>query len=797
MKIHKFHLHKFKRFFLSGVKDFVYVPNNNLTIISWANGMGKSSFLSQLNPLPADIKKDYYEDGFKYISFSYKNDEYILSSGYVSPGKHSFIKNQEELNPGGTANVQRQLVQEHLILTPQINQVLLGNECFTNMSPATRKYWFTQLSPIDYTYPVTVFQNIKSRLRDLIGNVKITQDEIIKRNKVIVDKEKQAKYVDEINEIEKIINKISLGYNNVFKPEYKDDIENVLKTFERCKDSDLSFEKYFDLTEDDLVYRKGTLVQNIKNLKDKLDNLDKLRNVLKKTEDENIYKELKAKLETLNKDLEDKVDESIDYKNLDTTVNDVTNIVNKIRSIVDAVSDSEYISLTVVDENNKKIESFLEQFKEEFNKLKIKFQVNEENIKHLEKMKLKDDIKCPKCSHTWKQGFDNELYNKSLELRAKLYKDIEINEKRIKTSSEICQRLNIKRTAIDNIKTILQNSSISKWSKDTLAKLLIDTGDIRYVVNDCNKILQNLNYHTKIRDNLVIRDEISDKIKNIELARKAKEELNIDSLDKIEKDIETIIKTIEDFNKEIVEIENCLLNRKKIEELKIKMNDYVRYRKQDFRYLVTEKRNEMITEVIGRLKNYLVDLTKLVNENESNKKVIESLQNLITSNNKDISVLQALVKILSPESGLIAKSMNSFLNVFIDDMNSLINQVWSYPIEILPCEIEDSSDLNYKFKVKVNHDEITEDVSKLSSSQKEIVDLSFKVMFMKYMGLENYPLFLDEFGKTMDPEHRIAAFDVIDKVLTNNFELTLLVCHFESMYTRFVNAQFLELKEFK
>ena len=63
MLLKKVVLHKFKRFFLSGVEHFVYTPDSNITIIAWANGMGKSSLLSQLNPLPADLKKDYREDG--------------------------------------------------------------------------------------------------------------------------------------------------------------------------------------------------------------------------------------------------------------------------------------------------------------------------------------------------------------------------------------------------------------------------------------------------------------------------------------------------------------------------------------------------------------------------------------------------------------------------------------------------------------------------------------------------------------------------------------------------------------
>ena len=128
-----------------------------------------------------------------------------------------------------------------------------------------------------------------------------------------------------------------------------------------------------------------------------------------------------------------------------------------------------------------------------------------------------------------------------------------------------------------------------------------------------------------------------------------------------------------------------------------------------------------------------------------------------------------MIEALSPESGLIAKSINSFLNGYLSEMNTIINSVWSYNMELLPCEVDSENDLNYKFKVKVNHDEIIEDISKLSSSMQEIVNLAFKIVFVKYLGLAGYPLILDEFGRTMDAEHRQSAYDIIDRVLSHSF----------------------------
>ena len=154
-----------------------------------------------------------------------------------------------------------------------------------------------------------------------------------------------------------------------------------------------------------------------------------------------------------------------------------------------------------------------------------------------------------------------------------------------------------------------------------------------------------------------------------------------------------------------------------------------------------------------------------------------------------------MLKVLSPSDGIIAKSINSFLNIFIQEMNHIINSVWSYEMVLLPCDITEDNDLDYKFKVKVNNDEVIEDVSKLSSSMQEIVDLAYKIVFMKYMHISDTPLILDEFGRTMDATHRDTAYNIIDRIFSTNFDQIFLVSHFESMYGRFVNADIVQLEE--
>ena len=198
-----------------------------------------------------------------------------------------------------------------------------------------------------------------------------------------------------------------------------------------------------------------------------------------------------------------------------------------------------------------------------------------------------------------------------------------------------------------------------------------------------------------------------------------------------------------------------------------------------------------------QLKTLLVEYDQKLLQNVQSRSLLDKAVKDIEEYKERTKVISHMLDALSPSDGIIARSINSFLNIFIKEMNHIINSVWSYEMTILPCDVSEDDDLDYKFKVKVNNDEVIEDVSRLSSSMQEIVDLAYKIVFMKYMGLSDSPLILDEFGRTMDATHRDTAYNIIDRVFSSNFNQIFLVSHFESMYGRFVNADLVQLEDSK
>ena len=102
----------------------------------------------------------YYE--YKEIEIEHKNNTYVLVSGTGNKGC-SFKVNGVELNESNGKKVQLELVKDHFGLTPAILDILLGVNKFTSMSPSERKNWLSEMSTVDYSYSIKVYNNAKEK----------------------------------------------------------------------------------------------------------------------------------------------------------------------------------------------------------------------------------------------------------------------------------------------------------------------------------------------------------------------------------------------------------------------------------------------------------------------------------------------------------------------------------------------------------------------------------------------------------------------------------------------------------
>ena len=732
------------------------------------------------------MKKDYKEDGYKYIEFSIGNDEYIASSGYVGKNKHSFIKNQIELNPSGTGAVQKQLVEEHLKLNSNIFSILLGTEVFTTMPPTTRKYWFSLLSPVDYTFPIKIWNNLRTRARDLVGSIKMFQDELIKKSELMLDKEKLVILKKEANSLEIAITSLSNTLIHTTKEDINIDIEGTMDRYDMYHSIVKDIIPILNITKlNDAYVKQGILDTEITNVTKELDNNAKLIQALDIQSSDKLVIEIES-ITTTIEEVKKYLPQDVIIGSSNRLNQILTSIREESRGYLNYLLQPDIQSLGSRKELLD-IDKSIETLNIQANQLHGNITIIKNQIQEL-RNSSSHNVTCPNCNHSWHYDTQPQIVKltetlTSLETKYKsLVEQLDVLKK---TRGRLVTKIDM----LDRLIHIISHSDIKifyKYQEDTS----IET--IPSLLNEARIGIEHLIQLESYTQQL----ETYKKQQSVyEETQKLAKQLGVSSIDKVEKTIEELTIKKQKLLRDNELLKRFIQSKTKLNEIILDIKKWYEYQHTEKQYKVISKHNELIQEYIGKLKLQLATIQKQVNESDTNLAIVDNLQKSITTYKDKLEVLSRMIDVLSPESGLIAKSINSFLNGYLSEMNNIINSVWSYNMELLPCEIDSDSDLNYKFKVKVNHDEIIEDVSKLSSSMQEIVNLAFKIVFVKYLGLANYPLILDEFGRTMDAEHRQTAYDIIDRVLSHNFNQIILVCHFESMYSRFVNADFLELKE--
>lgn len=793
MIIKKLILHKYKRFFLTGIETLTYEPEKTMQIIVSKNGAGKSSLLQELNPLPADIKKNYYEGGYKYIEILHYGKLYTLCSGKTSPNRHSMILDGIELNPGGTRKVQLELVKEHFNLNPNIIDILLNYNKLTTMPVSERKKWLSQISTIDYEYPISIYNTLKSKHRDMIGGIKLLENEIITLSNNKLNKEQLNILKENRNHLAEFHNHLISLYNHTTEssnPNYLSNLEyNIKKIEQYLQDLNHNIRDLNVITNEisETTKKRDIIDSEIKTTNKVIDDIEKITSI----------KNPELILQTINK-LDIEIGDILKYLPFEAPIEQLESwykiyqsALLDIKPLVNSLSDYDKYRLMSKEDQSELITKF--------NNLEVKVTANRNSIQRLqeqyEKLKQGKDIAlsivCPTCSNNFnynivehkKQHVLSELVILDKEQQAILkdYDSLSNDKKLILEKDKILQ----------GIREVIGNTLIIKpiW-KYIFSIIDLNKSSTEYMIRELDKLLLGLESWSKattihkemnaLKEQYKIYKDVS--VKN-ESVKKDSLEVYIKKLDELTKE-----KNILNNNLTTLQFEysKCEKLKNEIHELYSNLTKLKYHNKSELKNL----RNYHLSKLTEEYKTELLSLDKNIREQDNLISNIQTRQVKLEEYKKDEKILHAMVRALSPTEGLIAKSINSFLQVFVKEMNAIINKVWSYDLELLPCEIGETNDLDYKFRVKVNNDEIIEDVSRLSTGMKEIVDLAFRIIFAKYSGLHEVPLYLDEFGHGFDKNHRTIAYNVIDKILSSDYPQVFIVCHYESLYGSFKNVDF-------
>lgn len=809
MYIHSLELSGYKHFRLTNIEKLSVSFNDQVQLILGTNGSGKSALFRELSPLPG-LGEHYKKNGYKHIKLSNDNNSYELRSTFSKQaGVHSFIKNGNELNEGGTLTAQKQLVYNEFGLDQDIFNLLIGadKELFTEMNIAKRKEWFTRLSEVDYDYVISIFLKAKNKLRDINGALNIankrlsietavetgSNDELLLREQLdslslriasLYDKKKpftinKSSLTSKLEDIKKEIELLSKAFYSTekIKPDY-------FVSYKHNKIVTLVEEKKNKLIK--LRAELNYLTNNYNNL------MVKLSKVEKNKEFETLD-EIKL-LDDANKDLQHKLKTNyIDLEQINDTNNKYLSIVsNEIESLL-----RNHYVVEVELKENKNIDMETKKVVEEHS-LDLNRKLNEVNVKIEHQLNhLNSNIgNCPNCNFDIGSSINNKLTD---------YNALKIEiENKLMLNKATTDKINISLLRYEEIVRRYRDFVALLKTNNFLDKLTNEIIEQKIFFNNPNSIITKLGL---IEEEFSIKKKIkinNDKRNKLTEFISITESVKFESGVEIKKEIEEVAEMID---ATVIEVNTLSSELKKDEEYiksylkQLTIGDKVSKLKGDqstkYLQLLDCNVNDIIQEEINYCRESIIVISGTLDKIVRRNIVIEELKKEVSSLTEQVEIYTLITKQLSPTEGIIADGLHGFINKFLNRMNVVIKSIWSYPFEIQKCEIlENTIELDYKFPIIINDDEndLVNDVSNGSRGMKEIINLAFKLTASSFLKVSKLPLFLDEFGINFDETHRPATTKCIKNLIDNNlYEQYFMISHYADSHEVFNHAEVLML----
>ena len=803
MRITKLELKGYKRFMLGAINHIVYTPESALQIILGTNGSGKSSLLQQLSPLPAS-PQDFSKDGFKKIWIEHQGIEYYLESMFKSSAQHQFIRynddgSNEELNPGHTGQVQRELVREVFGWTPQLHDLLTKQERFTRMSPSRRREWIMQLSTADYRYATEVFNRIQSKARDYQGTLKHLNNRISTEQHNLQTLEQYEGLDTRVEQLRTELNQLLISTDSTLPPQMQleQEVNRILQQLTSLSEEIFRFEpdrtgRFRSISH--IQQQRMRAEQQLQHETEALQNAARQ------------YSELEhqaAELGQSDIEVPDNLDEQIamhrkqlgdlQQKQVYDQITQPNNAYQQTKSIYNDLhrlftelpdnSDNQF--------NPQQAQSHQEQIKA------LQSQIDNSNAKltfirhRKEVLSNTKETECPQCGNRWREGFDRNEIEQLDQWQRDHTQTIEQAEVQIKEHQKYLE-------SYENVLSLYRYLRKLITDYPLLSPLWNRILEERRHIQNPNQSLGMLREWLSCCEIAIESELVGNRLKQLELisALVADGTLNHLAIRKqqLTQEVETRTRAVSELKDQVQEIRHT----------EMRYDAFLRHAKQlaqlsDVLRTAIEKvyrsaANQMLEQQVHRHQDELSIIQRNLNDLNTLKGIVKDLELDQEVVSKEHRALTVLSQELSPISGLIAEDIAGFIGCVVEQMNAIIQSVWTYDLSVLPCEME-SGDLNYKFPLSNGQGAPVQDVSRGSEAQQDLVDFAFMLTVLMYLDIASPPLFLDELGASFDEQHRINVMSFVRQLVdSHRYSQLFFISHYASQYAAMSAAQILVLE---
>lgn len=809
LKVERIILKGFTGMGLHEIETFDFTIQSPTTIILGGNGCGKTSLLSVFLPLaPA---KTEFRDGGSYTNYCLVGDQRYRFK--VARKGNSLVCDIENLTTGakiveqGNAKVYNSRVEEITGITKEIKELLNGEVLLTDAGTELRRKWFYRLSTSDLTYALGFYQRLRKNLTALNGGIEITSRKIAElRTRVIENEEERHQLATRLKGLESDLRELNReieqlpGLNRAVTIETIQALLNSLgptidailqhrgglPTDEQilaarqneatAREAVVSTETEVSMLNKDLSLlmdestRQDYLMRNHEGLKN---TLARLRELLSKWDTEHLFPGLFNDNVNLDQ-LRAATDARVWGQRLGTTL-DAIHSTEKLNVLEER--------LLVMDQKTAGLRDRLQRVENVLQNL------NHERNHYLETA----EVDCPQCRFKFRPGVTRSLPELESSIRGQQQQRTEL-QTQLETLLRDRVELESDVTYMRQVREI-----VLTYSKDPVLSMFF-------------KRLQERNVFTESREQFgslcaAFDGELYSAIEYHETRQR---------LVKAEKEWQDAVAAVGN-------VDGALQQKIAFQQSRLgKATEMLSMRRREHElanttltYLVNVKRavddfsalfERLESDVKVTLTNTVVEELLRTREGKLDAfttareryRQMENELNQLNSLERELADLQAqqfnnklMIQAFSPEKGVLRKYFYNAIVRITELMTRYIEQVWTYPMRVMPCDLTDG-DLDYTFPVQLKtHPEPVPDVRKGSKAQRAIFNLMFRLTAYKALKLHQFPLLLDEPSEGMDEEHRNNLVGFI-KTLANSGEFSqlLVVSHEAEVHSKLNEASY-------
>jgi DNA repair exonuclease SbcCD ATPase subunit len=814
-------------FQFSGITKITLTTESIIQLIIGANGSGKSSLLRELSPRPA-VRTSYTANGYKILRLIHQGAEYVLTSDFSNrSAPHSFIKNGEELNEGGTTTVQDDLVTTHLGYTKVIEDLVTNRHNFAILPDGMRKTLLMKFNPFNLDFVFDHYKKITSAIRACNSNLAMLHERkaVIEADKldeaVVAAITAERRQLDtELSAIIETIHRVTdrLRVQPAAAPpldftRLRDQLTAIQTKLPQWSAVDRS--RSVDELREQLIKALSEAETALPIWQERSRGLvaevNKYETLLAELADQKDVQPLKTTLAGIEAELTDLTPKIIPDPLSSGVLKEVAQALPVVKGLVSQFlgCQTPLIGQAAITRKRALLrmrESQAQQLRAELVAL-VEHRTELAARKTLSRDDLPDSKECAQYRCPLYRVFieDDQRIDRALDAtQTRLQHLTEKIDRRERFIAQLTEQLDTMKAYAPALIELGAWFSQHPYLRDLLAGWDI----LQTLRHSPLSIYRDLQDHYersvathRVRELTAKKEEVLE-ILNKQNALGEQEAATLQSLrDEKQQALDAALATCASLE----------TRRQQLEAQKEYLGAYaeaVAWVEQTTQQLNTALHEALtaydrevyqaVLQALTTVRQAHIARMGTIDHTLREQQILQGRYDAevlgqISVIEKRRSELELMEYALSPRNGLPHTRTVRFLNALIGTMNHYIAEVFGYRFELVP--LSEDAPIDYKFSAYVG-DVLIPDISTCSAAQQEVISAAFVLAVIVQTRLSDYPLFLDEIGKSFDPHHRQKLLDLFRLILEENTVSQLfIVNHNATVWAGLPNADILVLND--